>query len=101
MRGAVPLLSLYNLMAWSGKTLPILRLYITYLLRYRSVRITWHQEMRVLAYREVVTTLWTLQHVTHCENSWTASSSRTEENCAFGSVSFRIVRTSGHEYNPH
>jgi hypothetical protein len=31
------------------------------------------QEMHVLAYHEVVMTLWTLRNVTHCEISWTGT----------------------------
>jgi hypothetical protein len=69
MGGAIPLLSLYTIMAWPDKMLPILSLYITYLLQYRS----WQQEMHVLAYHEVIMTSWTLQNVTQCEISWTAT----------------------------
>jgi len=106
MSGTIPPLSPYTLMAWSGKTLSILSVYITYLLQYRSVRITWQQEMLVLAYHEVMT-LWTLQNITHCGISWTAtnflnhffSGSNNEQRAhleqrkifACSSVSVRIV----------
>lgn len=71
MSGTIPPLSPYTLVAWSGKTLSILSVYITYILQCRSVRITWQREMHALAYNEVMT-LWTQQNITHCGISWTA-----------------------------